>query len=188
MAKAQTSARAAGRTRVGKAAATAANATAGTANTPQSADSSSGHPAIVAGLPVGSVARPVTIAETNDLFRRSFCSELRPNSQSTRPGLGLGSMVVTAGITGLGPDLSLVVIDAVVRQTEFPHDDDPYGEHDFGGLDIALTARPPLNVFWKIDYYARRIGGSPNYSLGSDDPTDAAQTYRVLTIMRADEY
>jgi hypothetical protein len=39
-----------------------------------------------------------------------------------------------------------------------------------------------VTYFFKIDYYA------PDMQSGSEDPTNAEKTLRVLTIMRADEY
>ena len=59
----------------------------------------------------------------------------------------------------------------------FEAGDDPYGEHDFGAVEIAAE-----KFFWKIDYYDEAMNG------GSEDPADPARTTRVLTIMLADEY
>jgi hypothetical protein len=60
---------------------------------------------------------------------------------------------------------------------KFEPANDPYGEHDFGAVDVAGQ-----KFFWKIDYYDSKM------EFGSDDPADPAKTTRVLTIMRADEY
>ncbi|WP_347339793.1 DUF3768 domain-containing protein [Bradyrhizobium rifense] len=54
---------------------------------------------------------------------------------------------------------------------------DPYSEHDFGSVSVDGT-----NLFWKIDYYDLSL------QYGSNDPSDPAQTARVLTIMLAEEY
>ena len=54
----------------------------------------------------------------------------------------------------------------------------PNGEHDFGAFDIAGK-----KLFWKIEYFSDR-----SLTHGSDDPSNAAVTTRVLTIMLADEY
>jgi hypothetical protein len=56
-------------------------------------------------------------------------------------------------------------------------DNDPHGEHDFGAFEVA-----GVRFFWKIECYDRAM------EFGSEDPSDPAQTTRVLTIMLADEY
>lgn len=94
----------------------------------------------------------------------------------TTMGLG-GRLVQTAGITALPPAAQSAIREQVERFTNFTPDNDPYGEHDFGALDYNGD-----RVFWKIDYY------DPSYTYGSEDPSDPAQTRRVLTIMLASEY
>ena len=59
----------------------------------------------------------------------------------------------------------------------FTPDNDPHGEHDFGSVEHA-----GLKVFFKIDYYDKTL------SAGSEDPSDPAQTTRVMTLMLAQEY
>jgi hypothetical protein len=54
---------------------------------------------------------------------------------------------------------------------------DPYGEHDFGSLDMMGE-----RIFWKIDYYDLA------FRAGSPAPDDPEVTRRVLTIMLASEY
>jgi hypothetical protein len=51
------------------------------------------------------------------------------------------------------------------------------GEHDFG-----MIRHGGLKVFWKIDYY------DLNLRYGSENPSDPAQTRRVMTILLAEEY
>lgn len=60
---------------------------------------------------------------------------------------------------------------------DFSHDNDPYGEHDFGSLELAGE-----RLFWKIDYYDESL------EYHSPDPSDPAVTARVLTVMLASEY
>jgi hypothetical protein len=69
------------------------------------------------------------------------------------------------------------ILDAVAKFDTFDESNDPYGEHDFGALEIEGE-----RLFWKIDYYDR------NLSAHSPDPADPSVTTRVLTIMLADEY
>lgn len=88
-----------------------------------------------------------------------------------------GQWVVTRGVADLGPDFMLLATRAVREFNAFRPDNDPYGEHDFGSIDVDGH-----HLFWKIDYY------DPTLSYGSEDPAVAALTARVLTVMLASEY
>jgi len=88
-----------------------------------------------------------------------------------------GGLLVTSGISDLGP---LAVAGIVARMRDdatFDECNDPFGEHDFGSLSWAGQT-----VFWKIDYYDHTLTG------GSPDPSNPAVTARVLTIMLSTEY
>lgn len=87
------------------------------------------------------------------------------------------TLFLTKGIFEL-PELVQDAILAKVRDFgAFTPDNDPYGEHDFGAFDFAGE-----RIYWKFDYY------DPNMQFGSSDPTDPAQTTRVLTVLLADEW
>lgn len=88
-----------------------------------------------------------------------------------------GRVMLTAGVAELPDCVKAEALTQVANFKDFGEDIDPHGEHDFGSFD--LVAR---KFFWKIDYYATDLLG------GSPDPTDSAQTVRVLTIMLAAEY
>ena len=90
-------------------------------------------------------------------------------------GIG-GRIFVTHGVADLPNDLRARAIAGVQAFNCFTPENDPYGEHDFGALEIDGT-----RVFFKIDYYG--AGG-----LHSPDPSDPTITARVLTIMLAEEY
>ena len=98
----------------------------------------------------------------NDAFRQSFVG---------------GRVMVTSG-TGTLSDADMLALFAAVKSfDDFTPDNDPYGEHDFGSVEIAGS-----KFYWKLDYYDLRcLGHSP-------DAADPAVTTRVLTIMRAEEY
>jgi Protein of unknown function (DUF3768) len=106
--------------------------------------------------------KSVRIRELNDLLRRTFTG---------------GRVVMTDGVAAL-PERDLAQLLAKVRSFDrFTNDNDPYGEHDFGSIELEGVA-----YFFKHDYYALDMDG------GSEDPANPAKTTRVLTIMRADEY
>jgi hypothetical protein len=87
------------------------------------------------------------------------------------------TVFLTKGIFEL-PELVQNQVLAKVRGfEEFTPDNDPYGEHDFGAFDLAGE-----RIYWKFDYYDQ------NMQFGSSDPTDPAQTTRVLTVLLADEW
>ena len=103
------------------------------------------------------------IRELNDRFRSE--------------GLGNGSVFVTAGIRAEGQDFLLRAVATVRTYSNFSQNSDPWGEHDFGSVDVDGH-----KVFWKLDYY------SPDLTAGSENPANDGQTHRVLTIMLASEY
>jgi len=101
-------------------------------------------------------------AALNDEFRKSFVG---------------GEVYITAGLNELGPEFVIQAIEAVKLFDAFTPDNDPHLEHDFGSLEVQGH-----KLFWKIDYY------DPTMQFGSEDPSDAAATRRVLTIMLIGEY
>ena len=102
------------------------------------------------------------IAELNDHLRKSDRG---------------GHFVVTCGVRTL-PDFDPVeLMTAVAAFDSFDEANDPYGERDFGGVDLWGA-----ELLWKIDYYEH---GSAN---ASPDPADERVTNRVLTVMLAEEY
>jgi uncharacterized protein DUF3768 len=110
-----------------------------------------------------SIDNTTTIAELNDLCR-------------TAMGVA-GRIIQTDGIRALSPADQSSIREKVERFDTFTPDNDPYHEHDFGAVEHNGE-----RIFWKIDYYDRTL------TKGSEDPSDAAQTTRVLTIMLASEY
>lgn len=111
--------------------------------------------------------RTAKIAALNDDCRR-HCE---------MPGLRPGTIVLTHGVTSLGNQSIRAILNRVANFNDFSKDNDPYGEHDFGSIDFNGQ-----KLFWKFDYYDGRM------KFGSEDPSDPAQTTRVLTIMLAEEY
>jgi len=102
------------------------------------------------------------IRELNDQFRKSL----------------MGSRILmTPGVSTLSSEQTVELLTAVKAFDNFTEDNDPYGEHDFGSVNLHGT-----KYFWKIDYYDLSM------TYGSDDAADASKTVRVLTIMLADEY
>ena len=109
------------------------------------------------------MSKTALIAQQNDLLRQTFL---------------MGKVVMTAGISSLPDDTREQIITKVQEFDDFTQDNDPYGEHDFGAFDQHRVDK----VFWKIDYYYHDL------TQGSEEPSDPAQTSRVLTIMLAEEY
>ena len=85
--------------------------------------------------------------------------------------------MITAGVKALGADAIQRIDEAIAAFDEFDEDSDPYGEHDFGVIEIAGH-----EIMFKIDYYDRDL------LYLSPDPSDSELTARVMTIMLAEEY
>ena len=85
--------------------------------------------------------------------------------------------MVTEGISAQGPEFVAETVSAVRSFDTFTEDNDPWGEHDFGAIEMG-----DQKIFWKIDPYDLDLQShSPN-------PANPAVTHRVLTIMLASEY
>jgi hypothetical protein len=121
--------------------------------------------------------RSDVIAEQNDKVRKAIANpELLIELQ--REGFKF-KLVWTSGIDDLflktGKFENLAT--AIAEFDDFSEDNNPHGERDFGALEIEGT-----RIFFKIDYYNLTLDG------GSEDPTDTAQTMRVLTLLLPSEY
>ncbi|WP_316356889.1 DUF3768 domain-containing protein [Devosia sp.] len=103
------------------------------------------------------------IAALNDQLRTTFCG---------------GEIMITGGVASLDEVNRALVLASVQSFAEFSLENDPYGERDFGAIDLPELEK----VFWKIDYY------DPKLEFGSEDPSNPGVTRRVLTIMLASEY
>ena len=107
------------------------------------------------------------IAKQNDAFRVTTMQGLQGDT---------GKAVRTRGVAALGSFANILIQYRIAEFSEWTEDNDPYGEHDFGALQIDGLPE----IFWKIDYYA-----NADMEFGTADRLNA---YRVLTIMLADEY
>ena len=120
--------------------------------------------------------RAKRIAVINDAFRTRCGLLLQEPQPQQKP---LGRYVFTAGVSALPMPTIARVLEGVRRFEKFSPDNDPYGERDFGAIEIEGLE----TVFWKIDYYA-----DDACDAGSEDPADPKRSYRVLTVMLASEY
>ena len=106
--------------------------------------------------------RRALIRLQNDRFRITF--------------LG-GQVMMTVGVKGRGDAFVKGCLDAVRAFETFNEENDPYGEHDFGVLEVDGQ-----KVYWKIDAYDHDL------RYGSEDAADPALTLRVLTFCLPEEY
>jgi len=103
------------------------------------------------------------VRDLNDAFRKM--------------GTGKGTVLVTPGVSDLGSEAVAGIVAKVQAFETFTEDNDPWGEHDFGAIDLG-----DQKVFWKIDPYDLDL------KYHSPNPANPAVTHRVLTIMLASEY
>ncbi len=102
------------------------------------------------------------IATLNDRFRESMIG---------------GRVVMTAGVSSRESSFQDKAVAAIREFRAFDENNDPYGEHDFGAIEVEGD-----ELFWKIDYF------DPTVTFHAEDPACARTTVRVLTIMLAEEY
>lgn len=88
------------------------------------------------------------------------------NDALRQHGIG-GRFVMTAAVSHLPQDEVVAILRAIVSFNDFTTDNDPYGERDFGVVEVGIH-----RLFWKID----------------DLSGESIDLGRVLTVMFADEY
>lgn len=103
---------------------------------------------------------------------------IRDLNDAFRTTLTGGRLYFTAGFNDLPAEVRDTALHRVRSFADFADDNDPWGEHDFGRIEVAGNV-----IFFKIDYYDR---SDPD--LGADDPSDQATTERAMTVMLAEEY
>jgi len=113
------------------------------------------------------------IAQQNDEFRSNIGKLLLEVSKVK------GKYVTSSGFSELTFEHQLEARDRIQAFDDFTQNNDPHGEHDYGRFQLDENRQ---DIVWKIDYY------DPNYEFGSEDPSNLAQTRRVLTVMLPCEY
>ena len=93
---------------------------------------------------------------------------IRRLNDQLRQSLRGGLVVMTAGVRALSEARQLEILTAVANFDRFDADNDPYGEHDLGAVELG-----PDRLFWKVDYYDQALTNH------SPDPADATATKRV---------
>ena len=119
----------------------------------------------------GNAPEAALIAAQNDAFRRSILGTT-PVADAPQ-----GQFVMTRGVAALGPDAQLELTRRVAAFDGFDADSDPQGWHEMGVIDLDGTT-----VWFKVDLY------DVDYQYGSPEPSDPAQTRRVLTLLLPSEY
>jgi hypothetical protein len=109
--------------------------------------------------------------------KQSYVAEIRRLNDQFRTTFVGGAITITSGIEAMTLGRRSALMSEIRNFTAFTADNDPYGEHDFGAIELTGET-----FFFKIDYYDLTMEG------GSPDPSDPKRTRRVMTIMRADEY
>ena len=104
-------------------------------------------------------------------------ARIRALNDELRQNLPNAHAVLTAGVAALGPEAVGRIVKTIAIYDDFCHANDPYEEHDFGSFEAEGHL-----IFFKIDYYDKQG------AFHSPDPSDAAVTQRVITIMLAEEY
>jgi hypothetical protein len=93
-------------------------------------------------------------------------ARIRELNDALRTTFTGGRVMMSAGVAALDEAGQAAVLQKVRTFNAFDRDNEHNG----------------VRYFAKIDYY------TPDLSAGSEDPSDPAQTARVMTITRADEY
>jgi hypothetical protein len=88
-----------------------------------------------------------------------------------------GKVHLTRGVINAAGDRIFNLMKAIADFDNFTGDNDPWKEHDCAMIEWEGTP-----IIWKIDYYNELM------QYGSEDPSNADKTTRVMTVMLASEY
>ena len=102
---------------------------------------------------------------------------IRALNDALRQTLVGGQILLTQGVNALSDTQKETVLNAIQNFDGFTEDNDPYGTHEFGSVEVDGQA-----VWFKIDAYDKDL------KYGSPDPVDPAVTTRVMTILLPNEY
>lgn len=98
--------------------------------------------------------------------------EIAAMNDAARKALGVGCVFIqTPCVTMLPQEKQSFLRERVETFEDFNEGNDPWGEHDFGSIDLDDYV-----YFWKIEDY------------GENHRDYGVPLRRVLTLMRADEY
>ena len=102
----------------------------------------------------------------NDAFRKAVFMGPQPD----------GKAFMTSTIGNLAEQTKAMLFFKIITFDGFTQDNDPYGEHDFGCVELDGIPK----VYWSINYYE-----DASLTEIAEDPLNA---YRVLIVMFAKEY
>lgn len=102
----------------------------------------------------------------NDAFRKAVFMGAQPD----------GKAFVTPAVENFGEKKKALLFFEIINYDNFTKDNDPYGEHDFGCIELDDLPK----IYWKINYYEDEMMEEL-----AEDPLNA---YRVLIVMLAEEY
>lgn len=111
-------------------------------------------------------ARAGTLVTSRTVFTRSLADILAGEDED-------------AGTRQLSLMMGQRALRRLINETLIDPGNDPHGERDFG-----VVEHEGHKIFWKIDVYAN----DGTFQWGSETPWDAAQSFRVVTIMLASDW
>jgi hypothetical protein len=122
---------------------------------------------------IGAVSKP----KVRTMSVNSQTARIRDLNDAFRTTLAEGKCALSDGVAELGIPFAIAAAAAARAFQGFTPDNDPNNEHDSGTFIIE-----DQRLVWKIDYY------DPTLRYGSRDPSNPAETKRMLTIMLLEEY
>lgn len=111
-------------------------------------------------------ARAGTLATSRTVFTRALADMLAGDDDD-------------AGTRQYNLMLRQRALRRLINETRIDPGNDPHGERDFGVIEYQGH-----KIFWKIDVYAN----DGSFQWGSETPWDAAQSFRIVTIMLASDW